>query len=257
MLTFRPKPALASQASQPCEGRFSSAARITANSLRGKERPLAFHDDENAELKQQKRNPVEKLLDQQLSASKQRAQKTNRMLQLHEAKLGLKPREIKLKENQANVDLALKKVQLEIAQREALVQLVLARKQLFDSGVDTEEVDRLLPPPPRMIRACADNALPWPKTTAALVDDETLKMVTGGDASQASKLDNDRLTMGGTGAVQEVVTVTEDSPCVAYATESGTVSGTQELQAAAPVESTLQNGAGELRQREKAAQNQF
>ncbi|KAG6572771.1 uncharacterized protein IUM83_15550 [Phytophthora cinnamomi] len=93
--------------------------------------------------------------------------------------------------------------------------------------------------------------------TEALVDCETLEMVTGGDVRQASKLDDDRLTMGGTGAVQEVVTVTENGPCVAHATESGTVSCTDELQAAAHVESTLQNGAGVLRQRAKAVQNRI
>ncbi|KAJ8523840.1 hypothetical protein ON010_g17278 [Phytophthora cinnamomi] len=61
--------------------------------------------------------------------------------------------------------------------------------------------------------------------------------------------------MDGTGAVQKVVAVTEDGPCVAHATESGTMSGTDELQAAALVESTLQNGAGKLRQRAKVTQN--
>ncbi|KAE8912142.1 hypothetical protein PF002_g6772 [Phytophthora fragariae] len=61
--------------------------------------------------------------------------------------LELKQREIKLKEEQANVDLALKRVQLEAAQRGAVVQLVLARKQLDDNGVSAEEINRLLPPP--------------------------------------------------------------------------------------------------------------
>ncbi|KAE9043546.1 hypothetical protein PR002_g3284 [Phytophthora rubi] len=122
------------------------ASSSNANVQRDENRPLAF-DDDVFDAKRQKKDPVEKLLDQQLTASKQRAQKTNRVLQLQETMLELKQREIKLKEEQANVDLALKRVQLEAAQRDAVVQLVLARKQLHDNGVSAEEIDRLLPPP--------------------------------------------------------------------------------------------------------------
>ncbi|KAG6619296.1 uncharacterized protein IUM83_13563 [Phytophthora cinnamomi] len=82
-------------------------------------------------------------------------------------------------------------------------------------------------------------------------------MVTGGGVRQASKLDNDRLTMGSTGAVQEVVAVTEDGRCVVHATESGRVSSSDKLQTAALVESTLPNGTGGLRQGAMAAQNQI
>ncbi|EGZ25602.1 hypothetical protein PHYSODRAFT_483752 [Phytophthora sojae] len=115
----------------------------SSNSIvqRGEKRPLAL-DDDDYDAKHQKKDPVEKLLDQQLTASKQRAQKTNRMLQLQETKLELKQREIKLKEEQANVDLVLKRVQLETAQRDAVVQLVLARKQLLSAVRGTKTVVR-------------------------------------------------------------------------------------------------------------------
>ncbi|GMF42346.1 unnamed protein product [Phytophthora fragariaefolia] len=52
-----------------------------------------------------------------------------------------------MKENQASVDLALKKIQLEMTQRESVVKLVLARKQLMDNGIALADVDSLLPPP--------------------------------------------------------------------------------------------------------------
>ncbi|KAE8888948.1 hypothetical protein PF003_g26923 [Phytophthora fragariae] len=117
------------------EGEEASSSNAIVQ--RGEKRPLAF-DDDDFEAKRQQKDPVEKLLDQQLTASKQRAQKPNRPLQFQETKLELKQREIKLKEEQADVDLALKRVQLEAAQRDAVVQLVLARKQLHSNGVSTE-----------------------------------------------------------------------------------------------------------------------
>ncbi|KAE9281908.1 hypothetical protein PF008_g27768 [Phytophthora fragariae] len=86
---------------------------------RSEKRPLAF-DDDDFEAKRQQKDPVEKLSDQQLTASKQRAQKD-------------KP-SVAAPENQA-------------AQRDAVVQMILARKQLHDNGVSAEEIDRLLPPP--------------------------------------------------------------------------------------------------------------
>ncbi|KAE8968874.1 hypothetical protein PR001_g27661 [Phytophthora rubi] len=108
-----------------------------------KKRPLALAEDEKPPTK----NPIEKLRGQQSAASKQRVLKARRMRQIEETKLELKQREVKLKEDHAEVELALKQVQLQAAQRDALVQVVLARKQLLDSGISVDEVDRLLPPP--------------------------------------------------------------------------------------------------------------
>ncbi|KAG7386144.1 hypothetical protein PHYPSEUDO_000576 [Phytophthora pseudosyringae] len=111
-----------------------AVGRSSIIAQRAEKRQLAL-DEDDTDAKRQKKDPVEKLLGQQNRASKQRAEKTNRMLQLHETKLELKQREVKFKEVQANVDLTLKKVQLDVAQREPVVQLLLARNQLLDNGV--------------------------------------------------------------------------------------------------------------------------
>ncbi|KAG7381908.1 hypothetical protein PHYPSEUDO_005490 [Phytophthora pseudosyringae] len=148
------------------ESRPSARPRVTSDDIddaeaasdgssaivqRGEKRPLAF--DEDADSKRLKADPVEKLLAQQGKACKLRADKARRMLQLHENELQLKKREVQLKEDrneresaQADVELALKRVQLEVAQREAVVQLLLARQKLLDVGVSVAEVDLLLPP---------------------------------------------------------------------------------------------------------------
>ncbi|KAG1710166.1 hypothetical protein DVH05_017172 [Phytophthora capsici] len=113
---------------------------------RGEKRPLAL-DEDDKDPKQQKKDPVDRLLDQQSKVSKQRAEKANRMLQIQETQLELQQREVKLKEDQANVDLALKQIQLQSAQREGIVQLLLARQKLLDAGISSAEVDRFLPLP--------------------------------------------------------------------------------------------------------------
>ncbi|KAI9998454.1 hypothetical protein PInf_002841 [Phytophthora infestans] len=120
---------------------------------RSEKRPLAY-DDEDRDAKRQQKDPVDRLIAQQETASKHRVEKTNRMLLLHKPEVELKQRELKLNEKrddrestQANVDLALKAVQLHVARREAVLQLVLVRKKCLDSGIGADEVDRPLPPP--------------------------------------------------------------------------------------------------------------
>ncbi|KAK1939924.1 hypothetical protein P3T76_008247 [Phytophthora citrophthora] len=61
----------------------------------------------------------------------------------------LEERQLQMMEAKNDVDVAIKKVQLECVQREANVQLLLARKQLMDSGIPAAEIDLLLPLPTR------------------------------------------------------------------------------------------------------------
>ncbi|KAG7380858.1 hypothetical protein PHYPSEUDO_006719 [Phytophthora pseudosyringae] len=126
--------------------REEAVGRSSIIAQRAEKRPLTL-DEDDTDAKRQTKDPVDKLLEQQNRVSKQRAEKTNRMLQLQETRLKLKQREVKLKEVQANVDLTLKKVQLEFGQRKAVVQLLLSRKHLLDNGVSVVEIERLLPPP--------------------------------------------------------------------------------------------------------------
>ncbi|GMF44452.1 unnamed protein product [Phytophthora fragariaefolia] len=113
---------------------------------RGETRTLAFGNDDG-DAKRRVKDPVHKLLNPQSESCKQRAKKTSRLLEIEVAKLELKRRELKMKANQASVDLALKKIQLEMTQRESVVKLVLARKQLLDNGIALADIDSLLPPP--------------------------------------------------------------------------------------------------------------
>ncbi|KAF4127575.1 hypothetical protein GN958_ATG23231 [Phytophthora infestans] len=141
------------------ESRPSARPRVTSDSIddeenniappsviiqRGKKRPLAL-DEENQDPKQQNKDPVDRLLDQQSKACKQRAEKTNRMLQIQETQRERHQCEVKLEKDQANVDFALKQIQLQTAQREGIVYVLLARQKLLAGGGSSAEVNRLLP----------------------------------------------------------------------------------------------------------------
>ncbi|KAF4146528.1 hypothetical protein GN958_ATG04301 [Phytophthora infestans] len=94
------------------EARPSARPRVTSDDIgdsadasdigsaivqRTEKRPLALDDEAN--LKRLKADPVEKLLAQQSKTCKLRADKTSRMLQLHENEFKLKQREVQLKKD--------------------------------------------------------------------------------------------------------------------------------------------------------------
>ncbi|KAF4044624.1 hypothetical protein GN244_ATG03030 [Phytophthora infestans] len=102
--------------------------------------------------KKHKVDSADRLLEQQADVLRIREEKRERMMDYREREHALKSKEPLLKEEknnrekaQADIDLQIKMVQLQTAQREAAVQLLLSRKQLQDSGVPQEEIDRLLP----------------------------------------------------------------------------------------------------------------
>ncbi|KAF4034994.1 hypothetical protein GN244_ATG13010 [Phytophthora infestans] len=117
---------------------------------KGEKRPLAI--DADSSTKKHKVDSVDRLLEQQADVLRIREEKRERMIDYREREHALKSKELLLKEEknnrekaQADIDLQIKMVQLQTAQREAAVQLLLSRKQLQDSGVPQEEIDRLLP----------------------------------------------------------------------------------------------------------------
>ncbi|KAG6611289.1 uncharacterized protein IUM83_12668 [Phytophthora cinnamomi] len=102
-------------------------------------------------------NSLQRLLSQQ--AAVLRAYEEQRMIQerehrLKERELQLKEQELKLKEEASarekahvEIELTLKRVELETAKREAMVHLLLSRKKLEDNDVAQDMIDRLLPLP--------------------------------------------------------------------------------------------------------------
>ncbi|KAL3672725.1 hypothetical protein V7S43_002018 [Phytophthora oleae] len=79
----------------------------------------------------------------------ERTQDRRVTMTMREKEPRLEERELHMKEAKNDIDVAIKKVQLECAQRDANVQLLLARKTLMDSGISAAEIDLLLPLPAR------------------------------------------------------------------------------------------------------------
>ncbi|ETL81575.1 hypothetical protein L917_18111 [Phytophthora nicotianae] len=107
------------------------------------DRPSARPEMTSDEIKERgiiattKMDPVEELLLQQTKTFASRESQRERAFENKARKQALKERELALKEAknlreqaQADVDLALKKIQLEKTKRESVVQLLLARKKL-------------------------------------------------------------------------------------------------------------------------------
>ncbi|KAJ8571589.1 hypothetical protein ON010_g5244 [Phytophthora cinnamomi] len=99
-------------------------------------------------------DPVEELLLQQTKTFEDRESHRDRVIKNQIREFEPKGREVQLKEAkdrreraQADIDLALKKVQLATAQRETAVQLLLLRHKLQKDGVDQNEIDLMLPLP--------------------------------------------------------------------------------------------------------------
>ncbi|KAG1706905.1 hypothetical protein DVH05_027755 [Phytophthora capsici] len=90
---------------------------------------------------------VENTLPERISESQDRRATNRSTLAVRENEPRLEDRQLQMMEAKNDVDVAIKKVELECVQREANVQLLLARKQLMDSGISAAEIDLLLPLP--------------------------------------------------------------------------------------------------------------
>ncbi|OWY97172.1 hypothetical protein PHMEG_00032362 [Phytophthora megakarya] len=117
---------------------------------RNEKQPLAVKS--SSTCKKQKPDSDERLLEQQEEAFRARKEKRERAMVYQEREHELRRKELQLKEEKhdrekahADLELKLKLVHLKTAEREAAVQLLLARKKLQDGGVAQKGIAHLLP----------------------------------------------------------------------------------------------------------------